>query len=341
MRNIGTTILVLLAVLMACASCDGVIYDGEGDCTVTYRLKFSYDYNMKYADAFRNEVKSVAVYAFDKGTGTLVWQNTDKGDALATDGYAMTLDLPTGDYDLVAWCGLDNDAEEESFTVPQMTVGTSTKTDLTCGLNSKHDTDGSAYVDSGLNALYHGSLSVSLPANEDGGEYTYTMPLTKNTSTIKIMLQEMSSGATIDPDDFTFEIVDDNSLLGCDNQPLSSDSITYKPYAIKSVEAEINAETSENCDALIASFSVSRLMAAHSPRLIVRRASDGETVINLNLVHYFLLFKDNEEGGMTDQEYLDREDTYNMTFFLTSGGKWLNTCIYVNAWRVVLQDSDL
>lgn len=326
---------------MACASCSGVIYDDEGDCTVTYRLKFRYDYNMKYADAFQHEVKSVAVYAFDKTTGTLVWQKTDKGEVLATDGYAMTLDLPAGDYDLVAWCGLDNDTEEESFTVPQMTVGTSTKADLTCSLNSKLDTDGAAYADTDLNALFHGSLSVSLPTNEDGGEYTYTMPLTKDTNTIKIMLQQMTSGETVSPDDFTLEIVDDNSLLGCDNEPISTGGITYKPYDIKTADAEINAETGETCGALIASFSVSRLMAGHSPRLIVRRASDGETVINLNLVQYFLLFKDDKEGGMTDQEYLDREDTYNMTFFLTNGGKWLNTIIYVNAWRVVLQDTDL
>lgn len=340
MRHIGTHILALLAVLMACASCNGVIYDDEGDCTATYRLKFRYDRNMKYADAFQHEVKSVAVYAFDEDT--LVWQQTDKGDALAADGYSMPLNLEAGKYTLVAWCGLDNGAgSAESFTVPQMTVGTSRIEDLTCALKSSLDADGGACSADSLFALFHGQLNVELPADDDGGEYTYTMPLTKNTNTIKIMLQQISGGTTLSPDDFTFEITDDNSLLGYDNSPISSGGITYKPYDIKTIEAEVNAETGETSGALMASFAVSRLMASHSPRLIVRRASDGEKIINLNLVKYFLLFKNGNEGGMTDQEYLDREDTYNMTFFITSGGTWLNTCIYVNAWRVVLQDFDL
>jgi len=342
MRHTGTYILVLLAALVACASCDGVIYDGEGDCAVTYRLKFRYDRNMKYADAFAQEVRSVSVYAFDKATGTLVWQNSERGDALAEEGYSMPLGLAAGKYTIVAWCGLDNGgAQEESFTVPQMTVGTSRIEELTCRLNRQAGSDGKAYTADSLQALYHGMIDVELPANDDGGDYAYTVPLTKNTNSIKIMLQQMTSGTTVSPDDFTLEIVDDNGLLNYDNEPLTGDSIAYKPYSVKTVDAEINAETGETAGALIASFTVSRLMASHNPRLVVRRTSDGSAVINLSLVKYFLLFKDDNEGGMTDQEYLDREDTYNSTFFLTSGGTWLSTVIYVNAWRVVIQNTDL
>lgn len=68
-------------------------------------------------------MKSVHLYAFDKG-GTLVWQNSEKGEALAADGYTMTLDLPASDYHLVAWCGLENDGTRaESFSVPEARVG--------------------------------------------------------------------------------------------------------------------------------------------------------------------------------------------------------------------------
>lgn len=101
---------MLAATVFCCVlpSCDNIIYDDEGDCSVTYRVAFRYDRNMKWADAFPSEVKSVHLYAFDKG-GTLVWQNSEKGEALAADGYTMTLDLPASDYHLVAWCGLEND----------------------------------------------------------------------------------------------------------------------------------------------------------------------------------------------------------------------------------------
>ena len=43
-------------------ACDGLIYDGEGDCSVSYRVKFRYDYNMKFADAFAHEVDVVTLY---------------------------------------------------------------------------------------------------------------------------------------------------------------------------------------------------------------------------------------------------------------------------------------
>ena len=44
---------------------------------------------------------------------------------------------------------------------------------------------------------------------------------------------------------------------------------------------------------------------------------------------------------MSDQEYLDRQDEYAMTFFIDEGYRWENTCIYINSWRVVLQDIEL
>ena len=36
-------------------SCDSWLYEEEGDCSVYYRLKFCYDKNLKWADAFTNE----------------------------------------------------------------------------------------------------------------------------------------------------------------------------------------------------------------------------------------------------------------------------------------------
>ena len=50
--------LLLLTVLAgAMVSCDSVLDYEQGDCTVEYRVRFKYDYNMKFADAFANEVK--------------------------------------------------------------------------------------------------------------------------------------------------------------------------------------------------------------------------------------------------------------------------------------------
>lgn len=43
---------------------------------------------------------------------------------------------------------------------------------------------------------------------------------------------------------------------------------------------------------------------------------------------------------MDDQEYLDRQDSYNLVFFLDEKANWLATTIYINSWRVVLNNSD-
>jgi hypothetical protein len=60
----GITVLAIIASAFLFVSCDGMIYNDEGDCSVRYRLKFRYDMNLKFADAFAHEVKSVRLYAF-------------------------------------------------------------------------------------------------------------------------------------------------------------------------------------------------------------------------------------------------------------------------------------
>jgi hypothetical protein len=43
---------------------------------------------------------------------------------------------------------------------------------------------------------------------------------------------------------------------------------------------------------------------------------------------------------MDDQEYLDRQDEYNMTFFLDDDMQWVSSHILINSWKVVLNDVD-
>ena len=62
----GILAWALVATVWGLVSCDnGLIFEGEGDCGVYYRIRFKYDYNIKFADAFANEVNSIALYVFD------------------------------------------------------------------------------------------------------------------------------------------------------------------------------------------------------------------------------------------------------------------------------------
>ena len=54
------TIAGLLAAAMVCGtavSCGGFIFEDEGDCSVSYCVRFRYDWNIKFADAFAHEVR--------------------------------------------------------------------------------------------------------------------------------------------------------------------------------------------------------------------------------------------------------------------------------------------
>jgi hypothetical protein len=63
-------------------------------------------------------------------------------------------------------------------------------------------------------------------------------------------------------------------------------------------------------------------------------------VCRIPLADYALLVKGNYRKEMSDQEYLDRQDEYTMTFFLDEG-EWVSSVIYINSWRVVLNDTEL
>lgn len=353
LKKIGRTLLVATMFCCTLLSCDSVIYDDEGDCSVIYRVAFRYDRNMKWADAFANEVKSVHLYAFDKG-GTLVWQNTEKGKALATDGYAMTLDLPAGDYHLVAWCGLDNDGErEESFSVLEAYVGKTRLEELQCRLQRKYDATG-AYSKERLYPLYHGMLDVSLPdMSQEGGEYTCTIPLTKDTNHVRVILQHLS-GEPVNPADFTFRIEEENGLMSHDNKLLPDEAITYGAYDTKSGTAgmgiddypelgvtrqgaPVSVRAVTSVSVAIADLAIARLTKERKTYLTIEN-TEGEIAARIPLRDYALLLKDGYDHEMTDEDYLDRQDEWALTFFLDERDKWIGVSIIINSWRVVLKD---
>lgn len=105
----GTAMAAILA--LGLTSCDNWVYDDLDPCTVTYRLKFTYDYNMKYADAFPAEVRSVNVWAFDS-EGRLAWQGEASGASLADKDFYLTMDVAPGTYSFLAWGGLAGQTEE-------------------------------------------------------------------------------------------------------------------------------------------------------------------------------------------------------------------------------------
>lgn len=347
-RKALRVLMTAMAVLpfIAFVSCDSVIYDYEGDCSVSYRLKFRYDMNLKWADAFANEVSSVHLYAFDK-SGVLVWQKAEE-IARAAENYSMLLDLPAGDYKLLAWCGLQNDGEhDESFSVPEARVGETHMEQLKCALNRQHDELGS-YSEEHLYRLFHGMLDVSLPVNDDGGSYEYTMPLIKNTNHIRVILHHLS-GEDVNEADFIFRIDDENGLMAHDNELMTDENINYRPWDILSTEAGIDKEGTRaisNVKGLAADFTVGRLIETHREKMILAiDTKDSKKVARIPVIDYALMGKEYYEEEyrypMGEREFLDRLDECVMTLFLDEDNNWVSSVIQILSWRVVLSNVDI
>ncbi len=93
--------------------------------------------------------------------------------------------------------------------------------------------------------------------------------------------------------------------------------------------------------AAIAELTIPRLVKGQKTQLTVTNKETGKPVFSIPLIDYALLVKGFYNRDMDDQEYLDRQDVYDMVFFLDKGDRWLDAYIYINSWKVVLQNSEL
>ncbi len=331
--------LATLFVAFTTSSCkEGFIYEGEGDCGTYYNIHFKYDYNMKFADAFANEVHSVELFVFD-AEGTLVEHITERDrEKLASEEFSMPLELTSGHYDLVAWAGL---LDEESFDLlADVEVGTTRREELQVLLKATDD----KRVECDLEPLFHGSMP--LEYTTEPGTYHETMSLVKDTNVVRIVLQQMSDSVVADK--FSYEITADNGLLDWNNDVLANGTLTYQPWSVSTGTADVapdygtsSATRADQVSVAVAEFTINRMIDGQSPILTIYNKEEGKPVLSIPVADYALLVKGNYNRDMSNQEYLDRQDEYNMTFFLDEDGDWLSASIIVNSWRVVLNNDIL
>lgn len=327
-------IYLLLSFVITLTSCDSWIYDGEGDCEAIYSVSLSYTMNMEYADAFEHYVETVTLCAFNS-SGTLIYTKTEDAASIIANGQKMDVsDITPGKYTLVAWAEGD-EVYADSYEFSTLKVGSTTLDDVTCKINRNSQNA----IDHDITALFHGIVTNADLSEITDGERNVELDLTKNTNTIRIVLQQMS-GNDLDGDDFIFEITDENGYMSYDNSLLEDDEITYSPWSQYSGSAGVEEDGDTEVSAAIAEFTVGRLVYGNSPRLTAY-TSDGVKILSIPVIDYALLVKGNYNEDLTEQEYLDRQDEYSMVFFLDETSTWLQTVVYINSWRVILSDVTL
>lgn len=302
------------------------------------QLRFVYDYNMERANAFHNQMHCLSLHVYNKDGGYVGTYTETQQSVLGDEAYRMSLDLPEGDYHVVAYGGMACETSSFSHTA-SVGPGTSLKS-LGVRVNPECLT-----VDRlrRLHDHFYGSADIQVTRNV---ESEHTVSMMRNTNTIQVALQHLN-GSPIDCADFNYTITDDNTLMDAGNNLLAAGEVAYSPYETVNFTTGTKAgEGQTEVNAAVARFTVSRLVhdKATSCTLHVTRKSDGSSVLKLPIVNYMLMFKDNHDATrpMSDQEYLDRENSWRFVFFLdeSNGNSWVNTRIIVNDWKVVVNNTE-
>ncbi len=324
----------MVVAMLATSSCnDGLsIFDGEGDCGVY--ISFEYNYNLKDANAFAKEVNSIALYVFDENDVLVDYTTTADKEALSKKTFEMRLQLAPGTYRLLAWGGVMN---EESFDIlTDAKIGETRVEEVQVKMHRKYNDNGKAVVDQDLLPLYHGTELIEI--SDEKGTYRHTMQLMKDTNVVRILLNELS-GHEADADDFIFEIEDSNGLYNWNNTLLDDEQITYSAWYKESVSTDMepSSRAVESVGGALAELTIGRIRADKSPILRIRNSETGEDIVRLPLVDYALMVMGRHNIDMKHQEYLDRADEYNLTFFLNEG-EWVGTVINIHSWRLVIDN---
>lgn len=309
----------------------------EPDPEPGFWVKYVFDMNMQFTDGFSQRVNSVDLYVFNE-SGSFITKYHEDGVALKDADYLMELkDLPAGTYQLIAWCGLTNN--NGHFTVPA-DAQISQNHHVACTMATLSDAKHSAYQDKNLSPLFHGKKdnAVYVDNNE---KQVQTVYLTKNTNNVNITLQH-KEGLEFDKSRFTVVMHDNNDYMLHDNSvPTANQEVQYRPYrtAIGTTTSSRKGRASTSATTgnyLQVELATARLMKDNNPTIEITDNESGKTIFSIPLIKWALQLRSSNYKSMGDQEYLDREDNYNLMLWLDNNEDgWFGAEINIIDWHVV------
>lgn len=327
-----------------CALCllPSCVTDGDGNCAADgIDLTFRYTYNVKESDAFGFEVGKVHVSVFDSDN-LFVEEYTDEGDYIL-NGFTMRIPpLPEGEYTFVAWAhATELEDEYSNYQYTALTKGVSRTADLTARLRRNEMN----CCETRLNSVLNGTVSRTIGAERQ----TVTIDMIKCTNTMRIILMPYRPDQQLDVEDYEFLVNGKSAWLGYDASLYQEDPVIYLPYYKETltgdrarslgVRSRANNEFIDN--AAVAEINMSRLFSEVEPRFIINNKANGKTLLNINLTWFLSLQAIGErQPGWDDQEYLDRQDNYSITFFIDND-VFMMSHIIVNGWVISLEDNEL
>ena len=160
----------------------------------------------------------------------------------------------------------------------------------------------------------------------------------KDTNDIRILLANLNN-TPINEADFNFSLITDNTLLNYENDIVPTNETTYAPWTRGNLEAGV-LPTGQDATFAFAEISTSRLVKGNPATLLITRKSDGKEVVKVPIINILLMMKSGRYPDMGDQEFLDRESRWNVTFLISGDDNWLKTTIVVNDWIVRINNAE-
>ncbi|MBS6574997.1 FimB/Mfa2 family fimbrial subunit [Parabacteroides goldsteinii] len=310
LRHIAMWFVLIGSLIMT--SCDSFNEDLP-ECRLF--VKFKYDYNMEFADAFHSQVDKVELYVFDKD-GKFLFKQTEEGSTLGTGSYLMEVKLPVGQYQFMAWAGA-----HDSYDITSLQAGVSSIADLKLQLKREE----TLIIDKELEPLWYGEINnVDFTGTTD---QTEVINLIKDTNKVRFVFQGSNEDSWgVDVNAYTYEIIESNGYLAHDNSLLGDDNLSFRPYHIEQ----------KNLAAGIVELNTMRFLANRNARFVVTEKATGKKVFNINLTDFLVMTKI-EGHNMSVQEYLDRESEYKIVFFFADNDPWLVLQININGWTWYFQ----
>lgn len=326
--------MVILSML-ALTSC---VKDDTDDCGLN--IRFRYIYNVKNADAFQHEVKSIQLFVFDED-GKYIRSYQDQAKQFEA-GYTLRLrDLKAGKYTFVCMARSEQSVDEDNqeFQIAQLAKGDDIE-QLTAHLD----------CDDGINShqfahLYIGKSTLQYSGNPQNA----TIDLLKCSNSYRIILLPTQADANLRSELYDIKIENGNRWLDHKGDLLpaptstkeEAEGITHTPYHKEIATNGSDLLREEHSDmALIYDLSSARLFRDDNSRLIITDKRTGREVFNHSLPWLLSLYggaQRHQDWG--DQEYLDRQDHYTLTFYVDQAQDYyLQAKLKVNGWVLNLID---
>lgn len=313
--NKTATSLLLLCALCLCGACSWVD-DDRSHCLTGCWLKLSYTYNMLDVDAASTQVKDATLFILDESGACIGQEEVDSFTLHRNECVVQVPTLPQGNYTFLVWAGLADSLYRY------------TPSRLTLARNEAGEQPGH------LSSLFHGRLD-NVHVSE-----TYQLldiSLTKNTNVLSCILQ-CQSADPLDADDFRLELTARNGCMDHWNLPADTAAVCYLPFMQQGADLE-------DIQVVQAGMNTLRLMEDDDTRLRLVYLPSGETLFDIPLTQYLLLSRNVDAADMLPQEYLDRQDRYDLIFFLDPTDDPLKPymCMQlkVNGWIIRLNNADL